>query len=79
MNSWIRQISICQTETPGWSGDICATRLLGRPTSDVDIAVQGDAKALAVRFARAHGSSVFPLDVERGTYRVVLEISKGKI
>ncbi len=53
--------------------------LLGRPTSDVDLAIDGDAKSLATRFARAHGRSVFALDEDRGTYRVVLESKNGKI
>ncbi len=79
MNSYIQKISDLSDGNAWLVGGFLRDALLGRPTSDVDIAVQGDAKGLAVTFAQAHGSSVFPLDVERGTFRVVLKSSKGKI
>lgn len=79
MNSYIRQISDLSNGNAWLVGGFLRDALLGRPTSDVDIAVQGDAKALAVKFAQAHGSSVFALDAERGTYRVVLKSPKDKI
>ena len=78
MNRWIRQISTLSQGNAWLVGGYLRDALIGRPTSDVDVAVQGDAKALAVRFARSQGSSVFPLDVERGTYRVVLATPEGK-
>ncbi|MBK8574293.1 MAG: CCA tRNA nucleotidyltransferase [Elusimicrobia bacterium] len=78
MNVFIRQIEDLSKEKAWLVGGFLRDALLGRPTSDVDIAVEGDAKALAVRFARANGSSVFALDAERGTYRVVLPSSQGK-
>ncbi|MBP9128537.1 MAG: CCA tRNA nucleotidyltransferase [Elusimicrobia bacterium] len=52
---------------------------LGRPTSDADVVVAGDAKNAARRFAAAQGGHFFPLDEERGTCRVVLTGSHGKI
>lgn len=79
MNILIRQISDLSRGKAWLVGGFLRDALIGRPTSDVDMAVQGDAKALAVRFAHALGSSVFPLDEERGTYRVVLNSPKGKI
>ena len=79
MNSFIRQIADLSMGKAWLVGGFLRDALLGRPTSDVDIAVEGDAKALAVRFARANGSSVFALDAERGTYRVVLTSAQGKI
>lgn len=60
-------------------GGFLRDALLGRPTADVDFAVQGDAHVLAERFAESTGSSVFALDAERGTYRVVVKSEKGKI
>lgn len=79
MNIYIRQILNVADKNAWLVGGFLRDALLGRPTSDVDIAFDGDAKALAVRFAHAHGSSVFPLDAERGTYRVVLKTPQSKI
>lgn len=79
MNRQIHQISNLSNGNAWLVGGVLRDALLGRPTSDVDIAVQGDAKGLAVRFAQINGSSVFPLDEERGTYRVVFVSPKGKI
>ncbi len=61
-------------EGPLWLvGGFLRDTLLNRPTADVDLAVSGNAKRLADRFAAAFGKRSFPLDEERGTYRVVVE------
>lgn len=44
---------------------------LGRTLSDVDVAVKGDARKLSRAFASKIKASVFPLDEDRGVYRVV--------
>jgi putative nucleotidyltransferase with HDIG domain len=54
-------------------GGFVRDALLRRPTADVDVAVAGDARALAEKFARAEKRRAFALDEERGTYRVVVE------
>ncbi|MCC6832139.1 MAG: HD domain-containing protein [Thermoleophilia bacterium] len=45
--------------------------LLGRPVADVDLAVAGDASALARGFAKARGAGRFPLSTEFGAWRVL--------
>ena len=46
--------------------------LLGRPTQDVDVAVEGDALALARAFADDQGGAYVALDAERGVARAVV-------
>jgi tRNA nucleotidyltransferase/poly(A) polymerase len=46
--------------------------LLGRPTHDVDLAVDGDAGRLARTIAGPLDAAVVALDAERGTYRMAL-------
>ena len=46
--------------------------LLGRAAEDIDIAVSGDAPALADDVAQALKGRAFPLDEERGIVRIVL-------
>ncbi len=51
--------------------------LLGRPVHDWDFAVDRDALGLARAVADTLGGAYFPLDVERGTGRVVLTAADG--
>jgi poly(A) polymerase len=44
--------------------------LTGRPLADVDVAVEGDARAAAARLARAHGAGRFRLSRDFGAWRV---------
>jgi putative nucleotidyltransferase with HDIG domain len=44
--------------------------LLGRPVEDVDLAVSGDAAAIAHGLARSRGAGRFPLSAEFGAWRV---------
>lgn len=46
--------------------------LLGRPVSDADLVVKGDAKKLSAAFGRKRKGSVFALDEARGVYRAVV-------
>jgi poly(A) polymerase/tRNA nucleotidyltransferase (CCA-adding enzyme) len=46
--------------------------LLGRAAGDIDVAVTGDALALARAFADSQGGAYVPLDAERNTGRVVI-------
>lgn len=45
--------------------------LLGRPVADVDLAVRGDAAAMARTFARSRGAGRFPLSAEFGAWRIL--------
>jgi tRNA nucleotidyltransferase/poly(A) polymerase len=72
MTPFIREIAALSGGNVWLVGGFLRDALLGRPTADVDVVVDGDAGALAKRFARAPGRSFFPLDKERGTYRVSL-------
>ncbi|MBL8023842.1 MAG: HDIG domain-containing protein [Elusimicrobia bacterium] len=74
---WRRHLGESSKENVWIVGGFLRDTILGRPTSDVDFAVDGDAQALAHRFAHEVKGSVFPLDAERGTYRVVLKSSQG--
>jgi poly(A) polymerase len=56
----------------GWLvGGAVRDRLLGRPTSDYDVAVDGDPRALARRLASVTQGHVFKLSEGFGTWRVV--------
>jgi tRNA nucleotidyltransferase/poly(A) polymerase len=52
-------------------GGVLRDAFLKRPLGDVDLAVKGDARALAAAFAGKLKCPFFPLDEERGVYRVV--------
>jgi len=52
-------------------GGLLRDALLDRPLADADFAVAGDARTLAAPFAKAVGGTLFALDEERGTHRVV--------
>lgn len=57
---------------PAWLvGGAVRDRLLGRPTSDFDVAVEGDPGQAAARVARATGGTPFRLSGEFGAWRVV--------
>ncbi len=57
---------------PAWLvGGALRDRLLGRPTSDYDIAVAGDAEPVARAVAREARAHAFSLSEEFGTWRVV--------
>jgi poly(A) polymerase len=49
--------------------------LLGRPLHDLDLAASGDGLAVASALADRLGGAYYPLDLERGTGRVVLDRS----
>jgi tRNA nucleotidyltransferase/poly(A) polymerase len=53
-------------------GGFVRDALIGRPNHDLDFAVEGDAEQSARLLARALRGAVVPLDVERGTFRIVL-------
>jgi len=57
---------------PAWVvGGAVRDRALGRPTDDYDVAVQGDARALARALARTADAHAFPLSEAFGVWRVV--------
>jgi poly(A) polymerase len=57
---------------PAWLvGGAVRDRLLGRPTSDLDLAVAGDVEAAARTLARAARAAVFALSEDFGAWRVV--------
>jgi tRNA nucleotidyltransferase/poly(A) polymerase len=56
---------------PAWLvGGGLRDALMGRPVADVDLAVAGDAAAVAARLARAHGADRFRLSRDFGAWRV---------
>jgi poly(A) polymerase len=57
---------------PAWLvGGVVRDRLLGRPTNDLDLAVEGDVKAAARSLARAVRGPSFELSDEFGAWRVL--------
>ena len=57
---------------PGWWAARCATALLGRPTADLDVVVDGDPAQAARAVARAAGrAACFALSEDFGAWRVV--------
>jgi putative nucleotidyltransferase with HDIG domain len=52
-------------------GGAVRDRLLGRPTTDLDLAVAGDVEAAARSLARTARAAVFPLSEDFGAWRVV--------
>jgi putative nucleotidyltransferase with HDIG domain len=52
-------------------GGVVRDALLGRPLSDIDLAVEGDAEAAARTASRALGGPRFPLSEEFGAWRVL--------
>ncbi len=58
-------------------GGTLRDRLLGRATEDIDLAVDGDALALARALADRFGGSYYPLDEGRGTGRAILRDAQG--
>jgi poly(A) polymerase len=52
-------------------GGVVRDRLLGRPTDDVDVALEGDPRAVAKRIARASRGAHFQLSGAFGAWRVV--------
>ncbi|RMG36424.1 MAG: HD domain-containing protein [Gammaproteobacteria bacterium] len=66
-------------QEPLWLvGGTIRDRLLGRDTEDIDVAVAGDALALARALADRFGGSYYPLDEDRGTGRAILEDADGQ-
>ncbi|HEX7289631.1 MAG TPA: HDIG domain-containing protein [Conexibacter sp.] len=58
--------------TSAWLvGGVVRDRLLGRPTADLDLAVDGDVEAAARAVGRAARAAVFPLSEDFGAWRVV--------
>ena len=51
-------------------GGAVRDRLLGRSTTDFDLALPGDPTPLAERLARELAGTSFPLDAERGILRI---------
>ena len=59
-------------DEPAWLvGGAVRDRLLGRPTDDYDVAVDGDARRLARALARSSDGHVFALSEAFGVWRVV--------
>jgi poly(A) polymerase len=57
---------------PAWLvGGAVRDRLLGRPTSDLDVVLDGDVRAAARRLARAVGGASFELSDAFGSWRVM--------
>jgi poly(A) polymerase len=57
---------------PAWLvGGAVRDRLLGRPTDDYDVALDGDARRVARELARATGAHAFALSEAFGVWRVV--------
>jgi len=52
--------------------------LLGLPEHDIDLVLEGDALQFAREVANRLGAAYYPLDIERGTGRVVLTYPGGK-
>ncbi len=66
--------------TPAWLvGGALRDALLRRPVRDFDFVVAGDALAGARAVANALGGAYYPLDVERGVGRVVLDSAEGRV
>jgi poly(A) polymerase len=64
--------ALAELEVRGWLvGGALRDRLLGRPTSDYDVALQGDPRAAARRLARRLGAHPFELSETFGAWRVV--------
>jgi tRNA nucleotidyltransferase/poly(A) polymerase len=59
-------------------GGVLRDVLLKRPVRDVDVAVAGDAAAIARRAGARLGVRAFALDAERGTYRLPLKGPGGE-
>lgn len=58
-------------------GGFVRDQLLGRPSYDVDVAVDGDGLALARRLANSLDGDYYPLDPERSTGRAILYHQDG--
>ena len=56
-------------------GGAVRDRLLGRKIHDYDFTMVGDSRAAARKIADQIGGAYYPLDEERGTYRVILAVS----
>ncbi|MGD8398914.1 MAG: polynucleotide adenylyltransferase, partial [Anaerolineae bacterium] len=54
-------------------GGAMRDRLLGRPLYDLDVAVDGDGRALARRLANHFGGAYYTLDEERSVGRAILD------
>ena len=64
------------TDQPAWFvGGTVRDTLLGRPVTDVDVAVAGDPEATARALGRALGGPIFPLSEAFGAWRA---LSKGR-
>lgn len=53
-------------------GGAVRDRLLGRRDPDIDLSLPSDPESTARRLAEAFGASAFPIDAERGVWRVVV-------
>ncbi|MBI2872313.1 MAG: CCA tRNA nucleotidyltransferase [Chloroflexi bacterium] len=58
-------------------GGFLRDTLLGRPTVDVDLAVEGDALSLTRALVDGLGGSYVPLDTERGVARALVPVGGG--
>lgn len=59
-------------------GGVVRDALLGRKTHDIDVTLQGDAESVSKRIANLLGGAFYPLDVERGTYRIIVTEGNGE-
>ncbi|MHB9031578.1 MAG: tRNA nucleotidyltransferase/poly(A) polymerase family protein [Anaerolineae bacterium] len=81
LQSWLandplyRRIAAFLTNQPNetWLvGGTVRDILLGRPVSDIDLAVAGDALSLGKSLAHKLAGAYFPLDISRGVGRIIL-------
>lgn len=70
--AWLAREGVPAYLVGGWVRD----RLMGRPSYDVDVAVDGDGLALARKLADRLGGQYYPLDAERGAGRAILEAGR---
>jgi tRNA nucleotidyltransferase/poly(A) polymerase len=70
--AWLAREGVPAYLVGGWVRD----RLMGRPSYDLDVAVDGDGLALARKLADRLGGQYYPLDAERRTGRAILEAGR---
>ena len=81
MNIDIILRSVVQMIAPGQRaylvGGSVRDRLIGRPIHDLDLTMSGNTRSAAVAIADQLHGAFYPLDEERGTYRVILKGEDG--
>jgi poly(A) polymerase len=59
-------------------GGIVRDAILGRKTHDIDVAMQGDVESVSRKLSDSLNGVFYPLDIERGTYRVLYTGEDGE-